>query len=978
MRNKNGDASSLNPESWRRIGAVLDRVSALDPRLQPDALAEACRIEGVPIQDVEPYLAAERSATSLPDRLSPDVVDRALQEFLTENAAPAFPPGTRIGSYEVVAGLGAGGMGEVYRARDTRLDRTVALKRLNADVAWRPEGHARFEREARAISRLNHPHICTLFDVIQVDGTDFLVMELVDGETLAGRLQRGPLTVSETIRLGAQIADALAAAHRQNVVHRDLKPANIMLTSRGIKLLDFGLAALRGEDPLSGDPHLTTTGTILGTPAYMAPEQLQGRPVDARADLFALGAVMHEMLTGRRAFEGESSAEVAVAILEHDPQPISKVRDDVPEALNRAIRACLAKNPDERWQNAADLARQLQWSGTSSGSAPRSEPRSAPRRLRGWIAATVVSAAIATAALTWSLAGDTVALPLPQLARFALAPPDGLSYDRIHALSPDASRIAFVTLDNNGRRALWTRALDVLSPQRHSGTEGASYPFWSPDGRFIAFFADNALKKLELATGTVETICKCETGNGGGGSWNHDDVILFSKGLVMSPLWRVPASGGTPVGITPPASSDGPGLRHTNVWPRFLPDGRHYLWMAGGTEAGVLGLYVGTLGSTDRKRLMEFPRGAGAVAQRTRGWYAGGHLFFVRDQALMAQRFSLEALELLGEPVRLVQPVEQTAPGRSFVDVVGSVLAYREPAEERALVRLAWMDRRGTETGALGKPGAFSAIAISRDGRQMLAGSPAGVVRIDTHAGLPTPLGLQGASPVWSPDGKRFAVAGGAVAGPFPSIGSVANPRDITPLKMPATGQAWPTDWSSNGRYIVGQALHADTQLDVWAVDVLADPPVVTYLQRAPGNQQDQRLSPDGRWVAYASNDRSDTFEVYVRPFPEGPGVWRVSTGGGRLPLWTRDGGELLYVAPDGMLMAASIRAGASFSATTPRPLFQHEALRTNFVRELAGRSYDTTDGQRILLRIPLNNPEPTPIVVVLNWERLLPRSTVR
>jgi len=978
MRNKNGDAGSLNPESWRRIGAVLDRVSALDLRLQPGALVEACRIEGVSVQDVEPYLAAERSGTSLPDRLSPEVVDRALREFSTEHAAAALPPGTRIGSYEVVAGLGVGGMGEVYRARDTRLDRTVALKRLNADLAWQPEGRARFEREARAISRLNHPHICTLFDVIEADGTDFLVMELVDGETLAARLQRGPLTVSETIRLAAQIADALAAAHRQNVVHRDLKPANIMLTPRGIKLLDFGLAALRGEDSMPGDPHVTATGTILGTPAYMAPEQLQGRPVDARADLFALGAVMHEMLTGRRAFEGESSAEVAVAILERDPQPISKVRDDVPEALNRAISACLAKNPDERWQNAADLVRQLQWSGTSSGTMPQSGPRGAGQRPRVWIAAAVVSAAIATAALAWSLAGNTVAPSRPRLARFTLDAPDGLSYDRIHALSPDASRIAFVTIDTTGRRVLWTRALDVLSPQRHSGTEGASYPFWSPDGRFVAFFADNALKRLELASGTVETICKCETGNGGGGSWNRDDVILFSKGLVISPLWRVPASGGTPVAITSPVSLDGTGLRYTNVWPRFLPDGRHYLWMAGGAEAGVLGLYVGKLDSTDRKRLMEFPPGPGAAAQRTRGWYSGGHLFFVRDQALMAQRFSLERLELVGEPARIVEQVEQTAPGRSFVDVVGSVLAYREPAEERTLTRLAWMDRNGSETGTLGRPGAFNAIALSRDGRQVLAGSSAGLVRIDTAAGLPTPLGLQGASPVWSPDGRRFAVAGGAAAGPFPSIGSVANPGDITALKMPATGQAWPTDWSSNGRYVVGQVLHADTQLDVWVADVVANPPVVTYLQRAPGNQQDQRISPDGRWIAYASNDRSDTYEVYVRPFPEGSGTWRVSTGGGRLPLWTRDGGELFYVAPDGTLMAAPIRGGASFSAAAPRPLFKHEALRANFVRELAGRSYDTIDGQQILLRIPMNNPAPAPIVVVLNWEQLLPHAAER
>ena len=971
MGNKPPNTAPLDPESWRRIGAVLDRVSVVDPRLQADALAEACRIENISPADVAPFLAAEREGTSLPDRVAPEVIDEAMREFSTAHSAPALSPGTRIGSYEVITALGAGGMGEVYRARDTRLDRTVALKRLNADLAWLPEGRARFEREARAISRLNHPHICTLFDVVEADGTDFLVMELVDGETLAARLRRGPLSIGETIRLSAQIADALAAAHRQNVVHRDLKPANVMLTSRGIKLLDFGLAALRGDEAAHGDPHVTTTGAILGTPAYMAPEQLQGRTVDARADLFALGAVMHEMLTGRRAFDGKSSAEVAVAILERDPEPLSKVRDDVPEALSWAINACLAKNPDERWQSAADLARHLQWNGTSSGIIAPASPRLAAGRSHMWIAAAVVSTAVAAGAIGWLLIRDAGGPAQAKLARFALEPPDDGLYDRMHALSPDASRIAFVTMNTNGQRVMWTRALDALSPQRHSGTEGAAYPFWSPDGRFIGFFADSVLKKLDLATGAIETICKCATGTGGGGTWNRDGVILFSKGLVISPLWRVAASGGTPVAITPEMTPAESGLRYTNAWPHFLPDGEHFLWMAGG--AVERGLYVGRLGSTDRKRLMAFRPGPQATAQGTRGWYSGGHLFFVRDQALMAQRFSLEKLELVGDPVRIVEQVQQTAPGRSFVDVAGNVLAYREPAETRVPTRLVWVDRGGEEIATIGKPTTINAIALSRDGRQVLASGAPGLVRIDMPGGLPTPMSIQGVSPVWSPDGKRFAVAGGAVAGPFPSIGAIVAPQDIRPLQMTATGQAWPTDWSSDGRYMVGDVLHADTQMDVWAADVAANPPVVKYVIRAPGNQQDQRISPDGKWIAYASNDRSETYEVYVRPFPEGSGTWRVSTAGGRMPTWTKSGRELLYIAPDGTLMASAITGEGGFNAATPRPLFKHEALHANFVRELPGRAYDTVDGNRILLNIPLGRREPGPIVVVLNWEQLLP-----
>jgi hypothetical protein len=973
----------LDPDSWRRIGAVLDRVSAVDVRMQPDALAEACRAEGIAATEVEPYLAAERDAADLPEQIAPAILDEALRGLADVGAAHSLKAGDRLGPYEIVAPLGAGGMGEVYAARDARLARTVALKRLHADLAAQPDGRRRFEREARAISALNHPHICTLFDVGEQDGIAFLVMELVEGETLATRLRRGRLSVAETVRHAAQMADALAAAHRQGVVHRDLKPANVMLTPHGVKLLDFGLAALRTPDASDDDSVATAKGALLGTPAYMAPEQVHGRSADARADIFALGTVIHEMLTGHRAFEGTSSAAVIAAILERDPEPLTKHRADVPEALAWTVRTCLAKDADERWQNAADVARQLQWSAAT----PVADQTAVARPVRShttlWIAGAILIAAGAVAAIGLS---PRVASPAgqPALARFALTPPAGHSYDRLHALSPDASRLAFVTSDEKGQRALWTRALDALAPLRLAGTEDASYPFWSPDARFIGFFANNALKKVELATGAVEVVCNCDTGTGGGGTWNRDGVILFSKGLVVSPLWRVPASGGRAEPVAPlvadgPPDGDVIDLVGTNAWPQFLPDGRHFLWLSGAQHAS--GLFLGTINSPDRKRILEFT--SGSPTERSRGWYSGGYLFFVRQQSVMAQRFSTDRMELSGDPIRIVESVEQTAPGRSLFDVSAGVLTYRPNLDERPMVRLAWFDRSGRETGTLGDPMPFNGIALSRDGRYAMASTPTtGLVRIDTASGIPTPVDLRGQSPAWSPDGKHFALAGGRGRrpAPLPAIAGVDDAHDVQRVDVRLLGgQAWPTDWSSDGRYVLGQVLNAETALDLWAVDVQANPMTMRYLIKAPGDQQDQRTSPDGHWVAYASNERSDTFEVYVRPFPEGPGGWRVSTSGGRLPTWTADGRELLYVAPDGALMRVAVAAGKAFSASAPQLLFQHDALRRGFNRHAQfGRPYDIVDGRRILMGVPISVPPPAPLVVVLNWQQLIGKTSDR
>jgi serine/threonine protein kinase/Tol biopolymer transport system component len=962
---------------------VLDRVTSLDARSRAESVAEACAAEGISVEEVAPYLEAEPEAVRLPEQIEPALVDEALRDFAQTPQVRPLAPGKRLGPYEVVALLGSGGMGDVYKARDTRLERIVALKRLHADLAARPEGRLRFEREARAISALNHPHICTLFDVGEQEGVDYLVMELVEGETLAARLRRGVLSIADAIEYAAQIADALSAAHRRGFVHRDLKPANIMITRSGVKLLDFGLAGLRQDhDWLNGSntDALTADGAVLGTVQYMAPEQLQGRPADAGADIFALGAVLYEMLTGRRAFERDTAAQSLAAVLESDPPAVETVRPEVPRSLAWAIGQCLAKDRDCRWESASDLSRYLRDVAGTRLAGPL--PSTRRRYLVAALVTTTLIAAAASAVLL--MQRETTATSPPSLARFEIHPPTGYVFDRMHALSADGSRIAFVASRDN-ERALWVRAIDALTPQRLAGTDGASYPFWSPDGGHIAFFAANALKKIDLATGSVETICNCETGTGGGGTWNRDGIILFSKGLVISPLWQVPASGGLAVALPPIHTDGGSEIDRigTNAWPQFLPDGRHFLFLTG--AQGAPGVYVGLLGSRDYKRILRFARGirAGAgpdvvttesLTERTRGWYAGGFLFFVQQRSLMTQRFDVERLELVGSPMRLVEEIEQTAPGRSLFSVADRVLAYRPRPEERTLLRLTWLDRSGRGLRTVGEA-PYNGIALSHDGRFVLASAAsAGVLRIDTESGIPTPMGFQGQTPVWAPGGARFSIAGGPASGPFPAIVDTAT-REAKLLNAPLSGQAWPTDWSRDGHYLVGEMLNSETLLDVWAADVIAMPPKIRYLARAAGNQQDQRLSPDGRWVAYASSERSNTFEVYVRPFPEGAGNWRVSMAGGRLPTWTSDGRALLYVAPDGTLMETKVASGTEFHATAPQPLFRHTALARGFNRDAQfGRPYDTIDGQRFLVAVPVSVPPPVPIVVVLNWEGLLTR----
>ena len=566
----------------------------------------------------------------------------------------ALTSGTKLGPYEIQAPLGAGGMGEVYRARDTRLDRTVAVKVLPTHLSDNPEARQRFEREARAISSLNHPNICILHDVGYQDGVDYLVMEYLEGETLADRLMKGPLPLDQALKCGVGICEGLEKAHGSGVIHRDLKPGNIMLTKSGVKLMDFGLAklipAVNPHSPglaetlpsLAGGHPLTAKGFLVGTFQYISPEQVEGKEADARSDIFALGAVLYEMATGRRAFEGKTTASVIAAVLERDPAPISKGQPMSPPALDHLVGSCLAKNPENRWQTVHDIRLELQWiaqDGAKTGAAAGRSASSSTHWL-AWLLAFVMALAVVFL-VVWNM--EHIG-PRDGPLRASLLPPAKSSFAPYNfTLSPDGRRLAFVAVADDGSTALWVRSLASGATQQFSNTADARFPFWSPDGRWVAFFAEGKLKKLEGDTGSVQTICDARSG--WGGDWNRDDVLIFA-GDVAGPLSRVPAAGGVPVPVTKlihEASSEG------HRWPSFLPDGKHFLYQV--DWVGAAGTYIGSLDGGESKLLSHDL--AGDVH------FVAGYLVFVRNGSLMAQPFDPQLLQFKADPIPIVpQDVE--------------------------------------------------------------------------------------------------------------------------------------------------------------------------------------------------------------------------------------------------------------------------------------------------------------------------------
>jgi len=893
--------------------------------------------------------------------------------------------GTKLGPYEISAPIGAGGMGEVYRARDARLGRDVAIKILPQHLTEKADARQRFEREARAVSSLNHPHICTLHDIGHQDGTDFLVMELLEGETLAKRLEKGPLATTELLRIGIEISDALEKAHRQGILHRDLKPSNIMLTKSGAKLMDFGLAkaaSAAGTPMLSSltlslNPSAKTTpvtaeGTIVGTFQYMAPEQMEGKEVDARSDIFSFGAVLFEMATGKRAFEGKTTASVIAAILEREPPPISSVQPMSPPALDRAVKICLAKDPDERFQSAHDMKLQLEWIRDAGSQAGVAAPIVAHRKNRERIAwAAVALLTIVAALLAY---GFIARAPKPMPAYVSeLPPPANAIYALVGfnagppVLSPDGLRIAFCAIGPDGRQLLWVRSLDGRAAQPLEGTDGASFPFWSPDSRSIGFFAQAKLKHIDASGGPALVVADATIGRGG--SWGPDGTILYVPDQVGG-IYRVGASGGTPREVTELNES----LKQFNHrWPQFLPDGKHFLFLALSANGELSGTYAGSLDGGEPKLILR--GGSNAI------YAPPGDLLFVQQGALMAQRFDAGRLELEGDAVPLgenaaVDPTGNVARGVFDVSANG-VLVFAGGGDIGGFGSLlSWFDRTGKPLRQTGSPGQYATIVLSPDGTKLAVGDlqPNALWVFDLSRGTGTPVtfaeatgGASAGQPAWSPDGKTLAFFSSRAGLNHIFQKAADGTGATTPLVVDDASETYPA-WSPDGRYLVfnRQATQANSNIEIWAMPLFGDRKAFPVI-RGAFNATWPAVSPDGKWLAYTSSE-SGRDEVYVVPFLHGSGKWLVSTQGGNRPRWRHDGKELFYLSPDDHIMAAEILTqSTSFTVGEVEPLFQASPAGN------PGWLYDVSaNGKEFVVVSRASKAAASPVTLVTNWPALL------
>ena len=889
-------------------------------------------------------------------------------------------PGTKLGPYEILSPLGTGGMGEVYRARDTRLGRDVAVKIMPNEMSADAARKQRFEREAKIISGLNHPNICVLHDVGSQDGVEYLVMECVEGETLAKRLEKGALTQEQVLKYGAQIADALDKAHRNGIVHRDLKPGNIMLTAGGAKLLDFGLAKpavlLSGATvsvvAMSTSP-VTQEGTIVGTFQYMSPEQVEGKELDGRSDIFSLGAVLYEMLTGQRAFPGKSQLSVASSILEKEPVSIVSVKPLTPSSFERAIRRCLAKDPEDRWQTARDLAIELKWiadAGSSAGaSAP---PRKAGVTSREAILAIALVLALGAATVLGLLHKERPAADA-HVTRTYIKPQGTSGFifsgdQKGFALSPDGRNIAYVaaTPTSDAKSVLWIRPLDSLEARMLPGTEAAAFPFWSTDNRNIGFFAGGKLKRIDSQGGPPAIVCDAPDGRGG--SWKQQGDIVFSP-TVNSPIYRVSASGGPITQLTTQNSSDN---ETTHRWPWFLPDGRHFIFLAGSTftprESSTNSIRMGSLDSKEIKLLLR---------SHYQAMYASGNLLFLRQSSLMAQPFDETRFELTGEAVPIAEQVrEDTSIAHAwFAPSANGQLLYAEgTAKERQLV---WFDRSGNRIGGVPGGDAYGGLALSPDGKKVayyLDGTGFDVWVFDIARGVKTPLTFGTSSgqgnlyPVWSPDGKYVAYTSFRDGKYGLYQKSADGSGGETQLLEGSDHFRVPTSWSSDGKFLVyHEGVSGGTYANgvpggwsIWILPLFGDRKTYPFLQ-SNFSAREATFSPDGKWLAYCSNE-SGEYRVYVVPFPGPGGKWQVSRGDGRGPLWRRDGKELFYLSADNKLLAVTVDAsGGTFSAGDAHVLFDSQSYG------VFARYYNSADGQRFVVVYEGSQPSST-LTFISNW----------
>ncbi len=887
--------------------------------------------------------------------------------------------GAKLGPYEIQSPLGAGGMGEVYRAKDTRLGRDVAIKVLPEEFFEDKDRVARFEREAKSLAAVSHPHIAALFSFEETSGRHLLVMEVVEGQTLADRLLKGPLPPDQVLRTGIEIASALDAAHRAGIVHRDLKPANVMLTRSGVKLLDFGLAkALGPEGPVESLTSAPTTardvtreGAIFGTLSYMAPEQLEGKGADRRTDIFAFGAVLYEMATGKKAFSGSSQASLIAAIMSSQPPPIRSVQPVAPPLLDGLVRRCLARDPEERWQSAADVAAALRWIEEEDDGKP--DP-GAPGRLRR------------REALAWGAAGALLLLAFFMAWRGrGPAPPSGRS-TRFHvdfpssasfflspgmgalAVSPDGGRIVFVAgSTGKSRFQLWIRYLDQLEAIPLPGTEGAISPFWSPDGSHVAFFAGSKLRKVAISGGPPQVIC--DTTFGSAGTWSPGGFILFNESSGgRAGIFRVPEDGGNPVLVTKPADPSGPS---SQGFPELLPDGRRFLFLNNAYNIGIDGargiVSVGRIDSGEVHPLFE--------ADSRVEYVRPGYLLFVREGVLLARPFDADRLALTGEAVPVASGIgyfRQTGAGVFSASATGNVLVYQpRPFDSR----LVWLDREGRTISTLGGAAAFNAMPrVSPDGRRVAAavGDPRTGARdvwiYDVTSGLPTRLTFghrDAVYPIWSPDGSRIAFGSARKGSPDIYVRDLASGLETAVLELP--GVQLPNDWSPDGsRILYRDFLPAREPPNKIGIHNLSGSSSPEAPPGTPRGEYDARYSPDGRFLSLVSEESGEP-EVYVVPIGDRGERRRVSAAGGSRARWRRDGRELYFLSADDRLMAVAVSSGAAgLEFGQPRVLFAAGPSAIDFdVGPEAGR---------FLFQISAESGRQPQLVVNLNWTSVLPK----
>ena len=891
--------------------------------------------------------------------------------------------GSRLGAYEITAKLGEGGMGEVWRATDSTLGRAVALKLLPETFAGDAERHARFEREARTLASLNHPNVATLYGLEHVDGEHVLVMELVEGEGLDELIARGPLPVDDAIPIALQIAEALEAAHEAGIVHRDLKPANVRIRPDGtVKVLDFGLAKAWAEEAggsdLSFSPTITARhtkeGVILGTASYMSPEQARGRPVDKRADIWAFGVLLWEMLTGRQMFAGETVTDVLASVLKQEPD-WTLLPPAIPARLRSLLERCLERRPGERIRDMGDVRWELAHiaeTGIDRAAETGAPTRRRVRTLLPWVAGATLGVAAA------AVVGLTMLRPSAGAARAVrsfLVAPEHTAFDFRGAiggpvLSPDGSKLVFAASSADGASSLWIRPLDSLSAQPLRGTANAYFPFWSPDSRWVGFFVTGKLRKIDITGGPPETVC--DAPNGRGGSWSPDGVIVFAPDVFGSLAW-VSAAGGSPARLSQAKPSR---QGYSERWPEFLPDGRHFVYWAGSPlnsgEVATDGIYLRSLDGGAPTQL--FQSDSNAL------YSPPGYLLYLRTQTLMVQPFDAGSGKLGGEAFPIAEDIANPQNYRfgDFSVSQEGTLVYQ--TGETGLTQPVWLDSAGREVGTVGEPAAINGFRMSPDGRFLAEQVSNARSRnidlwlVDLSRGVRTRFtfapGIE-LSPVWSPDGRRIAYT--------------ANPGghlDLYVKNADGSGQARPLiesdvakyadDWSPDGRTLSMTVVdpHGNTITDIWTVPVegerTPEPFVATSFE-----ESDSTFSPDGRWLAYQSNE-SGRNEIYVTPFPGPGGKWQLSQGGGVEPEWRHDGRALFYRAPDGALFEVNVTAkGSAVEVGTPLRLF--DAPRTGGSGGV-GRTYAVSpDGDRYLVLKPIQNVA-SPLTLVTNWTSALKR----